>query len=63
MMDFSKEEIIKAGFLWRDEEIKVDIPERTEVVYSCHSVPTSESESLRNKNFNLKKDPNREVEA
>lgn len=29
---FSKEEMTKEGFLWRDEKIKVDIPEWTEII-------------------------------
>jgi hypothetical protein len=53
--DFKKEEVEKDGFMWRDEKIKVDIPEGAEIVYSCHS--ELDSESLGNKNFNLKKDP------
>ncbi len=31
---FSKEEIEKAWYMWRDEKIKVDIPEWAEVVYT-----------------------------
>ncbi|EKE26696.1 MAG: hypothetical protein ACD_4C00189G0002 [uncultured bacterium (gcode 4)] len=30
--NFSKEEIIKDGYMWRDEEVKVDIPEWSEVI-------------------------------
>ena len=29
---FKKEDIVKEGFLWRDEAIKVDIPEGVETV-------------------------------
>ncbi len=31
---FTKEEVEKDGFLWRDEKIKVDVPEWAEVVYT-----------------------------
>lgn len=31
---FTKEEVTKEGYLWRDEEIKVDIPEGSEIVLS-----------------------------
>ena len=34
LWDFSKEEVKKEGFLWRDEEIKVDIPEGADIVKS-----------------------------
>jgi len=30
---FTKEEVEKEGFMWRDEKIKVDIPEGAEIVY------------------------------
>ena len=30
--DFSKEEIVWEGFLWRDEKIKIDIPESVDVI-------------------------------
>ena len=33
---FTKEEVMKEGYLWREEEIKVDIPANAEVVLSCH---------------------------
>ena len=29
---FTKEEVTKEGYLWRDEEIKVDVPEWAEVI-------------------------------
>ncbi|NUJ98003.1 hypothetical protein HGA92_04430 [Candidatus Gracilibacteria bacterium] len=31
---FTKEEVGKEGFMWRDEKIKVDIPEGAEIVYA-----------------------------
>jgi len=31
--DFTKEEVEEEGFLWRDKEIKVDIPEGVKIVY------------------------------
>jgi|GEM_PF-381792 len=31
---FTKEEVEKEGFMWRDEKIKVDIPEGAEIVYA-----------------------------
>ncbi|NUJ98244.1 hypothetical protein HGA92_05750 [Candidatus Gracilibacteria bacterium] len=31
---FTKEEVEKEGFMWREEKVKVDIPEGAEVVYS-----------------------------
>lgn len=30
--DFDKEEIVAEGYLWRDEEVKVDIPEWMDMV-------------------------------
>ncbi|USN57716.1 MAG: hypothetical protein H6767_04985 [Candidatus Peribacteria bacterium] len=32
--DFTKEEVEKEGYMWRDEEIRVDIPAGAEVVYT-----------------------------
>ena len=52
---FTKEEVEKDWYMWRDEEIKIDIPENAEVVFTCHS--ELDSESLENKNFNSMKDP------
>ncbi|NUJ97428.1 hypothetical protein HGA92_01415 [Candidatus Gracilibacteria bacterium] len=31
---FTKEEVEKEGFMWRDEKIKVDIPEGAEIIYA-----------------------------
>ncbi|NUJ97744.1 hypothetical protein HGA92_03065 [Candidatus Gracilibacteria bacterium] len=44
IIDFSKEEIIKAGFMWRDESIKADIPEGMEIIYT--TLPTLLSPSF-----------------
>jgi hypothetical protein len=55
LWNFDKTSLQEKWYLWRDEKIKVDIPEGAEIVYSCHS--ELDSESLRNKSFNLKKDP------
>ncbi len=43
---FTKEEVEKEGFMWRDEKVKVDIPERAEVVYAKN--PPVLSDILRN---------------
>jgi hypothetical protein len=31
---FTKEEVVKLGFLWRDEPIKVDIPVDSQIISS-----------------------------
>jgi len=31
---FKKEEIVKEWFMWRDEKIKVDIPDENELIYA-----------------------------
>jgi len=45
---FTKDEVTKEGYLWRDEEIKVDVPEGAEIILSRHpeSAEGSERTSL-----------------
>ncbi len=38
---FTKQEIEKDWYMWRDEEVKVDIPEGADIVYSCKFGATS----------------------
>jgi hypothetical protein len=40
---FTKEEVEKEGYMWRDNEIKVDISEGAEVVYT-HPQPLPSKE-------------------
>ena len=43
---FKKEEIIKEWFLWRDEKIKVDIPDENDLIYSSPQ-PSPEGEGVK----------------
>ncbi len=49
---FDKEEILEEWYLWRDEEIKVDIPERAELIKSNRNVEERNTERKNQKGIN-----------
>jgi hypothetical protein len=62
---FTKEEVEKDGFMWRDEKIKVDIPEGAEIVYASEKVnklchPELVSGSLKGRSPNYDSEINSE---
>ena len=46
--DFTKEEVTAAWYLWRDEEISVDIPEWSQIVYATQKAKQNAVEKLGN---------------
>ena len=55
LWDFTKEEVEKDGYMWRDEEIKVDIPKWSEIIH------TKDLEKYQNYNENNKWTINPEI--
>ena len=47
LWDFKREEIQSDGYLWRDEKIKVDIPEWSDVIYATPDVGNENIRSLQ----------------